>query len=123
MWQIIGAPSFFPTIWGFVIKWFDAATTDKISVLAASEVKPTLEKYIDLENIPKRYGGGLDWDYNMFPILDEEASGLLEDLSHNWVDGPLRYMCKDEKDVVLAVGTDQKKIRRDIVGKVPVLVT
>src|SRR5438034_8056022 len=28
--QIIGAPSFFPTVWGWIKRWFDPVTTSKI---------------------------------------------------------------------------------------------
>ncbi|CRK45614.1 hypothetical protein BN1723_019779, partial [Verticillium longisporum] len=43
---VIGAPSFFTTVWGWVKRWFDPITVSKIFILSEAEVKPTLEAYI-----------------------------------------------------------------------------
>lgn len=67
---IIGAPSFFPTVWSWVKRWFDPITVSKIFILSAADMKPTLEKYIDIENIPKKYGGTLNFDWGMMPQLE-----------------------------------------------------
>ena len=32
--QIIGAPAFFPTVWGWIKRWFDPNTTSKIFILS-----------------------------------------------------------------------------------------
>ena len=68
--QIIGAPSFFPTVWGWIKRWFDPITTSKIFILGPSEVKPTLTRFIDPENVPRKYGGELDFEFGMLPNLD-----------------------------------------------------
>ncbi|KAI9686714.1 MAG: hypothetical protein M1822_002773 [Bathelium mastoideum] len=67
---IIGAPSFFPTVWGWIKRWFDPITVSKIFILSNSNMKSTLEKYIDPENIPKKYGGQLDFQFGMMPVLE-----------------------------------------------------
>ncbi|KIW00375.1 uncharacterized protein PV09_08085 [Verruconis gallopava] len=75
---IIGAPSFFPTVWGWIKRWFDPITVSKIFILSASDMKPTLEKYIDIENIPKKYGGRLDFEWGMMPLLEPEIANALQ---------------------------------------------
>ncbi|PYH98657.1 phosphatidylinositol transporter [Aspergillus ellipticus CBS 707.79] len=78
---IIGAPSFFPTVWGWIKRWFDPGTTSKIFILSAAEVKPTLTSFMEPSSIPKQYGGDLDWTWGDMPYLDEEAAkvvGVLE---------------------------------------------
>jgi hypothetical protein len=46
--------------------------------LSEKEVKPTLEKYIDIENIPRKYGGTLDFKFGMMPILEPAIANALE---------------------------------------------
>ncbi|KAG2414477.1 hypothetical protein HFD88_003668 [Aspergillus terreus] len=78
---IIGAPAFFPTVWGWIKRWFDPVTTSKIFILSAAEVKPTLTSFMDPSSIPKQYGGDLDWKWGDMPFLDDEARkfvGVLE---------------------------------------------
>lgn len=50
---------------------------------------PTLLKYVDASNIPKRYGGSLDWDFGDAVSLDEESKKALglETLPR----GPVRF--------------------------------
>jgi hypothetical protein len=82
---IIGAPSFFPTVWSWIKRWFDPITVSKIFILGAADMKPTLEKYIDIENIPVKYGGKLEYEWGMMPILEPAISDALQ-----WQqDGPL----------------------------------
>lgn len=75
--QIIGAPAFFPTVWGWIKRWFDPVTTSKIFILSAAEVKPTLTSFMDPSSIPKQYGGDLDWQWGDMPNLDEPARELV----------------------------------------------
>jgi hypothetical protein len=67
---IVGAPFFFSTVWGWIKRWFDPITVSKIFVLSASEAKATMERFIDEKNIPKKYGGQLDFTYGSMPNLD-----------------------------------------------------
>lgn len=68
--QIIGAPAFFSTVWAWVKRWFDPVTVSKIFILSHSEVLPTLSSYIDPANIPRKYGGTLDFGWGDMPNLD-----------------------------------------------------
>lgn len=49
----------------------------KIFILSAADIKPVLEKYIPRENIPKKYGGTLDFEFGMMPVLEPAISAAL----------------------------------------------
>jgi len=67
---IIGAPAFFPTVWGWIKKWFDPITTSKIFIISHADVKRTLESFIDPVNIPEKYGGELEFVFGDMPVSD-----------------------------------------------------
>jgi len=94
---IIGAPSFFPTVWGWIKKWFDPITTSKIFIIAQADVKRTLESFIDPVNIPKKYGGELDFVFGDGPILDPALEGIVkwEVEEKNFPRGPMYWVKKD----------------------------
>ncbi|PNY26317.1 SEC14 cytosolic factor [Tolypocladium capitatum] len=75
---IIGAPMFFSTVWGWIKRWFDPITVSKIFVLSAHEVKPTLEAFIDPCNIPKKYGGELDYTFGQLGVPDPHWEGVID---------------------------------------------
>ncbi|KAK2594780.1 hypothetical protein QQS21_007527 [Conoideocrella luteorostrata] len=75
---IIGAPMFFSTVWGWIKRWFDPITVSKIFVLSSQEVRPTLEAFIDPRNIPKKYGGELDYSFGQLGVPDPEWEGVIE---------------------------------------------
>ncbi|KAK2057348.1 CRAL/TRIO domain-containing protein [Colletotrichum caudatum] len=74
---IIGAPVFFSTVWGWVKRWFDPITVSKIFILSPHEVRPTLEQYIEPRNIPRQYGGGLDFAFGDQPTVDPAWEGVV----------------------------------------------
>lgn len=76
--QIIGAPFFFPTVWGWIKRWFDPITVSKIFILPAHEVESTLRQFIDPVNIPKKYGGELDFSWGDLPTVDPAWDGAVE---------------------------------------------
>ncbi|KAF2444087.1 CRAL/TRIO domain-containing protein [Karstenula rhodostoma CBS 690.94] len=75
---IIGAPAFFPTVWGWVKRWFDPITVSKIFILSPANVLPTLTQYIDIDNIPKQYGGNLDFEWGQMPNLEPEIDAAFK---------------------------------------------
>lgn len=115
---VVGAPYFFPTIWKLVTSWFDPATTKKIFVLSASESTKRLTEFITPENLPKRFGGMLDWTFPMSPVLDAETTEIVGDLADKWVEGPIRYFSKPEGDVVMAVGSHNGQLRRETLAHI-----
>ncbi|KAK2038720.1 CRAL/TRIO domain-containing protein [Colletotrichum somersetense] len=74
---IIGAPVFFSTVWGWVKRWFDPITVSKIFILSPHEVRPTLEQYIEPRNIPKQYGGELEFSFGDQPTVDPAWEGVV----------------------------------------------
>lgn len=79
---IVGAPSFFSTVWGWIKRWFDPITVSKIFILAPHEVQSTLEKYIEPCNIPSSYGGELDFHFGTSSPSDPNWDGVVQ-----WEDG------------------------------------
>ncbi|EPQ54685.1 CRAL/TRIO domain-containing protein [Gloeophyllum trabeum ATCC 11539] len=75
---VVNAPSYFGTVWGWIKNWFDEGTRNKIHVLG-SDPGPTLLKLIDVENLPKIYGGQLDFKFEDEPNLDEDARKIIGD--------------------------------------------
>lgn len=116
---VVGAPYFFPTIWSLVTRWFDPATTRKIFVLQTSQATATLTQFIELENLPKRFGGKLDWEMGMHPIPDVETKGMVGRLGETWIEGPIRYISRPEGDVLMAVGSEDGKLRREVLVEFP----
>ncbi|KAJ4390931.1 hypothetical protein N0V93_004530 [Gnomoniopsis smithogilvyi] len=124
---IIGAPSFFTTVWGWIKRWFDPVTVSKIFILSPPEVLPTLKSFIAIENIPKKYGGELDFNWNDQPKLDATITKTVEWAGgHNaeFPTGPLYWMPIDggKRLQCVARGTVGGKERRDVVGSIPVAV-
>lgn len=116
---VLGAPYFFPMIWSLITRWFDPATTKKISVLSAATATETLLKFIEKKDLPKRYGGELEWEAGMQPVPDEEMRGVIGRLGLEWVEGPIRYISRPEGDVIMAVGTVDGKARREVLAEIP----
>ena len=103
--QIIGAPSFFPTVWAWIKKWFDPITTSKIFILSDKEVLPTLSSFIDIESIPKKYGGQLDFECGKLPLLDPQVKAALDlhGSEEMFLSAPVRWM-DDENGEMMALG-------------------
>jgi len=116
---VVGAPYFFPTIWSLVTRWFDPATTRKIFVLTASEASRKLTEFIEPENLPHRFGGTLEWEFGMHPIPDAEIRACIGKLADEWVEGPIRYISKPEGDILMAVGSQNGRVRREILAQIP----
>jgi hypothetical protein len=79
---VVNAPAFFPTMWGWIKGWFDANTRDKIHILgkptnANGEAGEAIRSLIAPEELPKQYGGLLDWKFEDGPVLDAELKKAL----------------------------------------------
>lgn len=116
---IIGAPMFFSTVWGWIKRWFDPITVSKIFVLSHSEVKPTLESFIEPRNIPKKYGGELDFSWGQLPVSDPnwEGSVTWENGHTGFTGGPMLWEEIDDgkKLQCVGLGTKDGKKRRDVI--------
>ncbi|KAK2820054.1 hypothetical protein FQN49_007766 [Arthroderma sp. PD_2] len=115
---IIGAPVFFPTVWGWIKRWFDPGTTSKIFILSPADVQPTLSAYMDAADIPKRYGGELEWDWGDMPNLDEPARALAGSLEKvgQYADQP------EQKETTNGEAAEGPEIRKANFVKGPVTV-
>ncbi|KAI9736392.1 MAG: hypothetical protein M1818_006125 [Claussenomyces sp. TS43310] len=117
---IIGAPAFFPTVWGWIKRWFDPITTSKIFILSAHDVHSTLRSFIEPANIPKKYGGELDFNFGDMPVLDPALEQVVEwrgpqkDFPH----GPLFWVARGDKIDLKAVGSVNGKERSEYVCSV-----
>ena len=125
--QIIGAPAFFPTVWGWIKRWFDPITVSKIFILSSANVYPTLSQYIDPENIPKKYGGKLDFNWGDMPHLEPEIESQIR-----WVNpsvqngkntfplGPMNWERQaDGSLAAMAVGSENGSPRRKTIFTIP----
>lgn len=110
--QIIGAPSFFPTIWSWISKWFHPNTVAKIRIVPQGKELSMLSEIADPINIPQKYGGKFDFNFGQVPDLDPEIKNMvtwLKDDQGNPIDdmpkGPLRWVERgDELRTAIAVG-------------------
>ena len=59
--------------------WFDEGTRNKVRVLGR-DPGPELRKFIDNENIPKAYGGELDFKFEDEPNLDQAAKDVIGEI-------------------------------------------
>ncbi|KAG6909238.1 hypothetical protein DXG01_001420 [Tephrocybe rancida] len=73
---VVNSPSFFPTIWGWIKGWFDEGTRNKIHVLG-KDPGPTLRDLVHAHDLPKPYGGELQWKFEDEPSLDDDAKAAL----------------------------------------------
>ena len=108
--QVVGAPSYFPTVWGWIKKGLDPNTVKKLHVLQPAEVLPTLQQYVDMENIPQRFGGDLEFEHGMQPKLDPELSNALKWLPPNasLPMGPVKWLDQGKRNrVIVAVGSSE----------------
>ncbi|KZT11765.1 CRAL/TRIO domain-containing protein [Laetiporus sulphureus 93-53] len=89
---VVNSPSFFPTIWNWVKGCFDEGTQRKVHVLG-KDPGPTLRTLIHAKDLPRVYGGELDWNFEHEPALDEHAIKALGEMPKGPVifeDGELR---------------------------------
>ncbi|KAL2196952.1 CRAL-TRIO domain-containing protein [Corynascus similis CBS 632.67] len=121
---IIGAPYFFSTVWGWIKRWFDPITVSKIFILSPSEVKPTLEEFIEPRNIPKQYGGELDFNFFDRPNVDPNIKDAVtwENGHTDFPEGPAYWVPVDDgrRLACMAVGSKGGKERRERVCSIPV---
>lgn len=120
---IIGAPVFFNTVWGWVKRWFDPITVSKIFILSPNEVKPTLEQFIEPRNIPKQYGGELDFKFGDLGKTDPDWEGVVEweNGYTSFPSGPMLWEDDDEgrRLVCVALGSENGEKRKVRVCTVP----
>jgi len=87
-------------------------------------MKSTLEKYIDLDNLPKKYGGNLNWEFGDMPFLEPQIANSIRwektttQKGHTTLPiGPIKWHYDKDGDLVAsAVGTESGKPRNQILA-------
>lgn len=90
-------------------------------------MKKTLEKYIDPANIPKKYGGELDFKFGMMPILEPAIEKAViweqqptQDGRPTVPSGPIKWVESSDGTVrCIAVGTQGGKPRSEVIAALP----
>lgn len=85
---------------------------------------PTLAKYVDMDNIPKKYGGTLDWRFGDMPYLEPAIANSLrwteqiEQKGHRTFPiGPIKWQYDQNGDLVAtAVGSENGKPRNRVIA-------
>ncbi|KAI0596838.1 CRAL-TRIO domain-containing protein [Biscogniauxia sp. FL1348] len=120
---IIGAPMFFSTVWGWIKRWFDPVTVSKIFILNDRDVLPVLTQFMHKKDIPKVYGGDLEWDFYDEPAWDDEIKRICkwEKGYASFPAGPMYWRPIDDGRQLecLAVGSKAQTERRERVCTVP----
>lgn len=120
---IVGAPFFFGTVWGWIKRWFDPITVSKIFILNPGEVKSTMESFIDIRNIPKKYGGELDFEWGALSKPDPAWEGIVqwENGHTGFPTGPLLWEDVDggERMACISYGRVDGKDRRETICTIP----
>ncbi|USW55039.1 Putative CRAL-TRIO lipid binding domain-containing protein [Septoria linicola] len=104
---ITGASGAFPTIWNLIKRWADAETIRKFVILSPNEVLPSLQEYIEMENIPTAFGGLHELGIGTRPDLDRTIKTALEwepEKDQELPEGPLKW---DAGTIAVAVGSVQ----------------
>ena len=127
---ILGAPSFFPTVWSWIKRWFDPITVSKIFILTPANTYKTLAEYIEPEDIPKKYGGNLDWEWGHLPNLDPEISSALdwkkpvkgENGENGFPVGPIRWQASADRRKLsaIALGSVNGQQRKDEIASISI---
>ncbi|KAH7105694.1 CRAL/TRIO domain-containing protein [Auriculariales sp. MPI-PUGE-AT-0066] len=74
---VVNAPGFFPTAWSYVKGFFDEGTQRKVFILGINPA-PEILKFVNAADLPKVYGGELEWSLMDPPKLDDELRALLK---------------------------------------------
>ena len=96
-------------MWAWIKRWFDPITTSKIFVLTQPQILPTLTKFIDIENIPEKYGGHLKFECGDMPNLDPDLRSYLtihpgQETERYFLTAPVRWLDVGDDGEMEAVG-------------------
>ena len=84
----------------------------------------TLAKFLDMDNIPKKYGGNLDWKFGDMPNLEPAIADSLrwreqfEQNGHKTLPiGPIKLQYDEQGDLLAtAIGTEDGKARQRVIA-------
>ena len=111
---------FFPTVWSLVKRWADPETVSKFMTLSPGEVTQTLKEYVDVENLPRKYGGLLNFEHGMQPVLDARIEEFLQwspEYDGGLPCGPLKWRADSRGGrCAVAVGSVEGRRRESLVA-------
>lgn len=84
---VVNAPKMFEPLWKVLRLAMDAHTASKISILSSDDFQPVLQEKIDIEMIPKEYGGKANWRVPFRPMQWPHYGDLMDqcgDLPPGW---------------------------------------
>ncbi|KAL8757408.1 MAG: hypothetical protein Q9199_002241 [Rusavskia elegans] len=115
---LIGAPSYFSTIWGWIKKWADPGTIEKLQIIPQGEVLSTLKEFIDVADIPTRFGGQFQYEpgmpYSLDPIIARRLVWKSGSSDNKLPKGPIKWVeTGDGSKMAVAVGSQGGKERRE----------
>ncbi|KAL8730355.1 MAG: hypothetical protein Q9166_004120 [cf. Caloplaca sp. 2 TL-2023] len=114
---VIGAPSYFSTIWGWIKKWVDPGTVEKLRIVPQGEVLSTLKEFIDMADIPTRFGGQFEYEPGMPFDLDPVIARRLvwkSGSDKRLPKGPIKWVeTGDGSKMAVAVGSQGGKKRKE----------
>ncbi|KAI1332392.1 CRAL-TRIO domain-containing protein [Xylariaceae sp. FL0255] len=120
---IVGAPYFFSTVWGWIKRWFDPVTVSKIFILSDADVLPVLTTFMDIKDIPKVYGGELEWTFFDEPAWDDGIMNIIkwENGHTDFGRGPVFWQpsADGERMECVAVGSLNGTDRHEVIASVP----
>ncbi|KZT59530.1 CRAL/TRIO domain-containing protein [Calocera cornea HHB12733] len=108
---VVGAPGWWSTVWGWIRNWFDEQTRAKVHIVPAGS--PELLEFIPKENLPRAYGGELDWVYEDDPSWDADVAWHLREVGAPEVEG----VSSLRGPVIVTPRTEERAIRVELVGK------
>ena len=91
-------------------------------ILSPNQVLPKMSEFIDPKDIPKKYGGQLEWNFGEMPKVDEEMWELAEEAPTEGLPiGPIKWIeSQDGKLRMVAVGSQNGERRQVTLAKVDV---
>lgn len=124
---VLNAPSYYNAIWGLIKKFIDPVTAEKLVIVSPAEVLEKLSEDIDLENIPKVFGGGFDYQHAMLPSIPKDLWQTI-----NWKDpesageilpGPIKWIRDGAIEKAVAVGREENPRRLELLSEMPIEVS
>ncbi|KUL84870.1 hypothetical protein ZTR_08208 [Talaromyces verruculosus] len=114
--DVLNAPSYYNTIWGLIKRFIDPVTAEKLVIVSPNEVLEKLTEDIDLENIPKVFGGEFDYQHAMPPSIAKELWQNIDwkdpDNTGKIPPGPIKWVRDGEMEKAVAVGREDGVSRR-----------
>lgn len=120
----MNAPSYYNAIWGLIKRFIDPVTAEKLVIVSPSEVLERLTEEIDMENIPKVFGGEFDYQHGMLPSIAKELWRNIDwndpQGTANIPPGPIKWVRDGQLEKAVAVGRDDGVSRRiDVLSMTP----